>query len=95
MTGKYNIALLFLLIVFLFGTKGYGLERFDIVTTEEMKQMLEDREAGKTDFLLVNTLDKIIYRNFSIPGSINIPWVQTSELASRLGDDKNKLIITY
>jgi 3-mercaptopyruvate sulfurtransferase SseA len=96
MTPRHCSLLLCVIVFFLSISPVYALERFDIVTTEEMKQMLKEREEGKIDFLLVNTLDQIIYENFSIPGSINIPWVRTHELAhSRLGDDKNKLVITY
>ncbi|UCF94143.1 MAG: hypothetical protein JSW39_08295 [Desulfobacterales bacterium] len=73
----------------------FALERFDIVTTEELRQMLADRAAGKTEFLLVNSLDEIIYRDSSIPGSINIPWCRVAQMADRLGEDKDKLIITY
>jgi len=72
-----------------------ALERFPIVTTEEMQQMLKDREAGKIDFILVNALDELIYRNASIPGSINIPLGKIAAHAHKLGKDKDKLIVTY
>lgn len=81
------------LTVFLDNTN--ALERFDIVTTEQMKQLLEKREVGEADFLLVNTLDEIIYRSMSIPGSVNVPWYKVDQLQNRLGADKNKLIVTY
>lgn len=71
------------------------MERFDIVTTEEMKQMLEDRAAGLTDFVLVNSLDEIIFRHSSIPGSVSLPWSRIEKVAHRLGNDKDKLIIIY
>ena len=73
----------------------YAMERFDIVTTQEMNQMLEDRSAGKADFILVNTLDEIIFLNSSIPGSVNLPWSRADKLIHRLGNDKEKLIVTY
>ena len=73
----------------------FALERFDIVTTEEMRQMLDARAAGKIDFVLVNALDEIIYRHSSIPGSVNVPWSRVDTKADRLGEDKNKPIITY
>ena len=91
---KKSILFAFVLIL-LGGTASLALERFDIVTTEQMKQMLDDRAAGKTDFILVNSLDEIIFRSASIPGSINLPWYRAKETASRLGEDKDKLIITY
>jgi len=71
------------------------MERFDIITTVEMKQMLNDRESGKIDFLLVNALDKMIYNNASIPGSINIPLGSYKKYAAKLGIQKDKLIIPY
>ncbi len=72
-----------------------ALERFDLVTTSEMAQLLEEREKELTDFILVNTLDEMIYRDSYIPGSINIPLSRFDEFNSRLGPDKDKLIITY
>lgn len=91
---KKSILLAFTLIL-LSASASLALERFDIVTTEEMKQMLDDRAAGKTDFILVNSLDEIIFRSVSIPGSVNLPWYSAKELTNRLGEDKHKLIITY
>ena len=74
----------------------WSMERFDVVSTQEMKKLLEERAQGKVDFLLVNGLDEIIYRNAAIPGSINVPWPRVEEVAvNRLGSDKNRLIITY
>ena len=72
-----------------------ALERFDIITTQDLEQMLTDREVGKADFVLVNALDEIIFRNSSIPGSVNVPWSKVNETFYQLGDDKEKLIITY
>lgn len=95
MTKKHSIISFLFLTTLLLATTAYSLERFDIITTKEMKQMLVDREDGKTDFILVNALDEVIFRHFSIPGSINIPWWRTHELAYKLGDDKSKLIVPY
>ena len=69
-----RILLLAIALILLGETASLALERFDIVTTEQMKQMLDDRIAGKTDFVLVNSLDEIIFRSASIPGSVNVPW---------------------
>jgi len=82
-------------VLLLFNTAVFGMERFDIVTTKKMKQMLEDKAAGKTDFVLANTLDEIIFRHSSIPGSVSLPWSKVDKVAHRLGNDKDKLIITY
>jgi len=72
-----------------------ALERFEIITTTEMTQLLDERENGKIDFLLVNALDEMIYRQSSIPGSINIPLGKFQEYSQRLGKNTDQLIITY
>ncbi len=87
--------ILSLWILLLLSSPLFAMERFDILTTNQVKQLLDDRAAGKTDFILVNTLDEIIFKHSSIPGSINIPWSRVNELIYKLGEDKNKLIITY
>jgi len=74
---------------------GKALERFDIVTTEEMQTMLEQRKAKKIDFILVNTLDKMIFRHSHIPGSVNVPLGQIEQNVHKLGADRTKLIVTY
>ena len=89
-------ALLKLMLTALVPYSAFALERFDILTTEQLEQMLQDRSAGKTDFVLVNSLDEIIYRNLSIPESVNVPWVKAAALApERLGADKGRLVVTY
>ena len=87
--------LLAIALILLGATASVAIERFDIVTTQEMKKMLDDRAAGKTDFVLVNSLDEIIFRSASIPGSINLPWYRAKHSGYRLGEDKNKLVVTY
>ena len=87
--------LLILGILFLLPASGAALERFDIVTTQQLSEMLADRAAGKTDFLLVNALDGIIFRDAALPGSVNIPWSRLAELSDRLGADRDRLIVTY
>jgi len=85
-------------IVFLllgFASMATAMERFELVTTLELEQMLDQRQREEIDFVLVNSLDEIIYRHNSIPGSVNIPWSHVKEFAGRLGTDKDKLIITY
>jgi rhodanese-related sulfurtransferase len=72
-----------------------AMERFDLVTTQELEQMLNARQKGELDFLLVNVLDEIVFRNVTIPGSINIPWNLINEKVHLLGDDPDKLIITH
>lgn len=84
-----------LLLLLLFPLQASGLERFDIITTAEMKTMLEQREEGQVDFLLVNSLDKIIYNHAAIPGSINIPLSRQDEYVGLLGADRNRLLVVH
>jgi hypothetical protein len=86
---------IFLCFFLLFTCQVFALERFEIITTEELEQMLISRQYGKSDFILINTLDEIIFRNASIPGSINIPFSRVSETIKRLGEDKDRLLILY
>lgn len=72
-----------------------ALDRFDIITTQELEQMLKLRNQGKTDFVLVNSLDEIIFRHASIPGSINIPWYKVGDTIHQAGDDPEKLLVMY
>jgi hypothetical protein len=57
--------------------------------------MLAARDKGEIDFLLVCTLDEIIYRDVAIPGSISVPWSRVDETIHLLGEDHGKLIVTY
>lgn len=77
------------------GASTQALERFEIITTQELQQLIEQRKAGNQDFLLINALDEIIYGYNAIPGSISLPWSRVEELSNRLGTDREKLIITY
>lgn len=91
-------------VIFLF-LCGYGVlgmastlqafERFGLVSTNELVQLLEKRSRGEVQFILVNTLDEIIYRDQAIPGSINVPWSQVDTRYPELGSDKEQSIITY
>ena len=76
-------------------TTSWSLERFDIITTEQLAQMVSDREAGKIDFILVNSLDEVIFNDSTIPGSVNIPLDRTSDNIHKLGTDKEKLVVSY
>jgi hypothetical protein len=85
------------MFVFLFAicSSAWRIERFDTITTAQLHELLAKRKTGETDFLLVNTLDEIIYKDQFIPGSINIPLSRVAERSEMLGNDKNRLIITY
>ncbi len=91
---KNTILLVFALFL-VFPVNTSALERFEIITTTEMVQLLEDREEGKIDFLLVNALDRMIYNHSSIPGSTHIPLGKFEEFSYKLGSDTDKLIIPY
>jgi hypothetical protein len=94
-----GFSLWFKAVVVLFGlmlvSPVHAMERFGIITTEELEHMLAAREAGELDFVLVNSLDEIIALNVSIPGSINVPWSRIDETVHRLGKDMDKQIIFY
>ncbi len=92
---KSLIQVLLVLILIAIAVPARCLERFDIITTEELEKMLSNREAGRIDFVLVNTLDEIIFRHAAIPGSVSIPWSRVDETIQRAGEDKNKLLILY
>lgn len=84
-----------LILFFAFTWNAYSLERFEVITTEEMEKLLKDRQNGTMDFLLVNSLDEMIFRNSSIPGSINVPLGQIKKHTHKLGNDLDKLIVPY
>ncbi len=94
---KIPLKLLITLFIILMGSvsAAQALERFDIVTTQELKQMLAQRGKGMQDFVLVNSLDALIYDNHFIPGSVNIPWHRVMQKTNHLGTDRNRLIVTY
>ncbi len=83
------------LVILSVASNTFALERFDIITTEKMQALLEQRKAAKIDFVLVNSLDEMIYRNSHIPGSVNIPLSSIDENIHKLGQDLSKLIIPY
>lgn len=90
---RHRLFLIIFLLFFPFQVS--ALERFKIITTAEMKQMLTDRNNGNADFLLVNGLDRMIYNHATIPGSISIPLSSFQEYSEQLGLDLDKLIIPY
>ncbi len=90
-----KIKMMVFLFVLMVAAPVYGLERFEIITTQQLKQMLAEREAGNIDFLLVNSLDRLIYEHSAIPGSLNLPWSEASSGEKILGPDKDRMIVTY
>ncbi len=73
-----------------------AMERFDLVTTRELVSLIEKKRLNKADFILVSTLDELIFKHQAIPGSVNIPWNRARNLAEKkLGPDRSRLVITY
>lgn len=91
----YPLGIAVCILLSSFSRNAGALERFDLVTTEQLEQLLVKRKAGEVDFILVNTLDEMIFRDEAIPGSINLPWSRIDNRYQELGPDKNALIITY
>lgn len=94
-TSKYRIFIYLLLCLTVVAKNGFTFERFDTVSTMEMQELHDKRKNGDVDFILVNALDKIIFREHSIPQSINIPLYDFDNQLFMLGDDREKDIITY
>ncbi len=92
---KTHLFFVLITTVLLLPVQANGLERFDIVSTRQLVEMLQHRQAGTVDFILVNSLDKVIFRDAHIPGSISLPLARVDELIGRLGTDRNELIIPY
>jgi hypothetical protein len=89
----FCLSLLFFLLFF--PSISTALERFDILSTLELEQMLKQRSKGEIDFVLVNALDEVIFRNSHIPGSVSLPLSRVDELIDRLGTDPDRLIVPY
>ena len=90
-----RIPIILLLWLLLSCCPAWAMERFEIITTQQLEQMLAEREAGRINFLLVNSLDKLIADSIAIPGSVNVPWAEIHEKANLLGEDKDRLIVIY
>jgi hypothetical protein len=93
----YRLSILFLIFVTTLAVAKPvpALERFNIITTRELQQLLVKRDAGKTDFLLINALDRMIINAGAMPGSINIPISRCLQSYRKLGDDPTRQIIIY
>jgi rhodanese-related sulfurtransferase len=61
------------------------------ITRDELKQKID----RKDDFLLVETLPATAYHHSHLPGAINLPPDNVSELASQLLPDKGAEIVVY
>lgn len=63
----------------------------ETITREELKKKM----ARGDDFLLVETLPAQTYQHAHLPGAINIPPDQVSQMAASLLPDKSAEIIVY
>jgi len=66
------------------------------VTLAGLLQRLEERRAGRRDFVLVNALGAERFAEKHIPGSVNLPAPEVDEArAARVLGDKNREVIIY
>jgi rhodanese-related sulfurtransferase len=61
------------------------------ISRDELKQKMDRGE----NFLLVETLPATAFQHAHLPGAINLPPDQTSELAPKLLPDPNAEIVIY
>ena len=61
------------------------------ISRDELKRKIDLKE----DFLLVETLPLTAYHHAHLPGAINLPSDEVSELAPQLLPDKNAQIVVY
>jgi len=61
------------------------------ISRDELKLKLERQDK----FLLVETLPRTAYQHAHLPGAINLPPDQTTQLASTLLPDKTADIVVY
>ncbi len=61
------------------------------ITRDELKQKID----RKDDFKLVETLPKAAYDHVHLPGAINLPPDQVSDLAPKILPNKQADIVVY
>jgi rhodanese-related sulfurtransferase len=61
------------------------------ISRDELKQKID----GKDDFLLVETLPAATYHHAHLPGAINLPPDQVTQLAPTLLPNKAANIVVY
>jgi rhodanese-related sulfurtransferase len=62
-----------------------------IISRDELKAKIDRGD----DFALVEALSEESYRDWHLPGAINIPADRVNELAPRLVPDRNAEIVVY
>jgi len=61
------------------------------ISRDQVKQKID----RKDDFLLVETLPRVAYQHAHLPGAINLPPDQITELAPTLLPERNAEIVVY
>ncbi len=61
------------------------------ISRDELKKKIDRKEK----FMLVETLPSTAYAHAHLPGAINMPPDQVTQLASKLLPDKNVEIVVY
>ena len=72
----------FAVMLLLLSSASYAMERFEIVTTQELKQMLDDGSAGELDFILENSLMRSFTKVHPFQGlsmSHGAEWTRSSK----------------
>ena len=62
-----------------------------LVSRDELKAKIDRGD----DFTLVEALAEPSYREWHLPGAINVPWDKVRDLAPKLLPDKNADIVVY
>jgi rhodanese-related sulfurtransferase len=62
-----------------------------ILTRDELKAKMDRGD----DFKLVEALETDAYKDWHLPGAINVPASRVRELASKMLPDKNADIVVY
>lgn len=68
------------------------------VTTAELQAWLTEREAGRRDFVLVDTLPRESWEDKHLPGAISLPLTEMRHeqaVTAALGTDKDRTIVVY
>jgi rhodanese-related sulfurtransferase len=69
----------------------HKFEDLKIITTDELKRLYDSKE----DFLLINTLSPIEFKEQRIKGSVNMPYLFLKKGTVQLPEDKTKKMVFY
>lgn len=91
MRSKIQVILMLFLIIFTATSFVYAKDDFRIITTDELKSMMDT----KKDFILIDTRTKEEYQEAYIINAINIPEKQFEKIAPDMIKQKDKMLIFY